>query len=49
MKRAHRSVHRLVWLVLSPLLALILWLSLALRPPEPVNTDLPEIAPLEAS
>lgn len=41
MKRAHRSAHRLIWLVLAPLLAVILWLAVTERPAEPVNDALP--------
>jgi hypothetical protein len=41
MKRAHRSAHRLIWLVLAPLLAAILVFSLMVRPGLPVNEALP--------
>ncbi len=32
MKRAHRRTHGLVWILMGPILAAILWLSLAVRP-----------------
>lgn len=41
MKRAHRSVHRLAWLVLAPVFVFIIWLALAVRPDAPVNETLP--------
>ncbi len=42
MKRAHRKIHLLLWLVLGPLMALTLVLALHHRPAEPVNDTLPE-------
>ncbi|MEE9380014.1 MAG: hypothetical protein V3V03_01285 [Hyphomonadaceae bacterium] len=41
MKRAHRRTHLLIWLVLGPAMAAILWLAISLRPAAPVNDDLP--------
>ncbi|MEO0722484.1 MAG: hypothetical protein AAFY43_10090 [Pseudomonadota bacterium] len=41
MKRAHRSAHRFIWLLLPPAIAVILWLALTERPDEPVNATLP--------
>lgn len=41
MKRAHRTLHQIIWLVLGPVMAAILWLAVTLRPAEPVNDELP--------
>lgn len=48
MKRAHRSAHRLLWLVLAPVLAAVLVAAVMLRPPEPVNDALPASLSAEA-
>ena len=42
MKRAHRRLHVLIWLVLAPLIAIVLWVALQHRPAEPINDTLPE-------
>ena len=41
MKRAHRRNHLIIWILLVPILLAILYLSLTLRPGEPVNEELP--------
>ncbi len=41
MKRSHRSAHRLIWLVLAPVLAAILVVSIMVRPGAVVNEALP--------
>lgn len=41
MKRAHKRNHLIIWLVLTPVLATVLFFSLALRPGNPVNDALP--------
>ncbi|MEO0607783.1 MAG: hypothetical protein AAFY82_06095 [Pseudomonadota bacterium] len=42
MKRAHRTSHLVMWLVLAPVLLGLLWLALLVRPDAPVNDPLPE-------
>lgn len=42
MKRAHRSAHRLLWLLLAPVIAAILIIAIQVRPAEPVNDAVPE-------
>jgi len=42
MKRAHRSLHRLIWLIMPLLLAGIIVLALIVRPADPVQDTLPE-------
>ena len=41
MRRRHRDVHRLIWLVLAGLLPVVVLLSLTLRPGGP--TEAPQI------
>lgn len=41
MKRAHRRNHLIIWILLVPILIAVLYLSIALRPGEPVNEELP--------
>lgn len=48
MKRAHRSLHRLIWLIMPLLLAAIIAVSLIVRPAEPVQDSLPEVLLEEA-
>ena len=48
MKRAHRSAHRLIWLLLAPVLAAIIVIALEVRPDAPVNDALPEALSEEA-
>lgn len=43
MKRAHRRLHVLTWLVLAPVLAAVLWLAVTHRQLEPVNETLPSV------
>ncbi len=43
MKRAHRNAHRLFWLILPPVMAVILWQALVHRPGETINTVMPEL------
>ena len=43
MKRGHRSAHRLIWLVLAPILAATIWLAVTQRPAEPINDTLPDL------
>jgi hypothetical protein len=47
MKRAHRTAHRLIWLILGPALAGLLWLAVTVRPDDPVNPALPDALPHE--
>ncbi|MEL6830057.1 MAG: hypothetical protein AAFO63_07965 [Pseudomonadota bacterium] len=42
MKRAHRSFHRLVWVILPLVLAGIIVIALLVRPADPVLETLPE-------
>ena len=42
MKRAHRSFHRLIWLIMPLALAAIIVVALMVRPAEPVLDTLPE-------
>lgn len=44
MKRTHRPAHKLIWLILAPVLAAIILIALNVRPDAPVNDTLP--APL---
>lgn len=41
MKRAHRKLHLMIWLLLAPLILLVLTLAVLERPSEPVNEALP--------
>lgn len=41
MRRAHRRVHVLVWLILAPAVAFGVYAAIAQRPGEPL-TDLPD-------
>jgi len=43
MTRAHRQRHLLIWLILTPVIAIILWQSLLHRPEAPVNDSLPPL------
>ena len=49
MKRAHRSAHRLIWLLLAPVLTAIIIVALQVRPTAPVNDALPEALSEEVS
>jgi hypothetical protein len=40
MKRAHRKTHLLMWIVLTPLIVVTLFLAVLHRPAEPVNAAL---------
>lgn len=44
MRRNHRRWHRLIWLLLAPVLAVSLWAALQLRPQDPVNDEVPSIS-----
>lgn len=44
MTKGRRAGHRLMWLILAPVLAAVVWLAISLRPAEPINEALP--APL---
>ena len=41
MKRAHRRLHRLVWLLLVPATAAVVWLAADALSEAPENRDLP--------
>ena len=41
MKRAHRKVHFILWLVVGAVIFAVLALAVAHRPAEPVNDALP--------
>jgi hypothetical protein len=41
MKSAHRRAHLVIWLLLAPTMAAILYYALHLRPTEPINDALP--------
>ncbi len=43
MQRFQRIRHRLTWLFLTPLLIAVVYFALRLRPPEPVNDQLPSL------
>jgi hypothetical protein len=42
MKRRHKRLHLLIWLLLAPTIAAILYLSITLRPSDPIDNMLPE-------
>ena len=42
MRRAHRRAHIAMWLLIAPALAVVLFLALGERRPEPVNEALPD-------
>jgi len=44
-KRAHRSAHPLLWLVVTPLALILLVLAVALRPDAPVQEPPPAAEP----
>lgn len=41
MKRAHRKIHFLLWLILGPVIIATLLLAVLYRPAAPVNDALP--------
>lgn len=41
MKRAHQKTHLFIWIILAPIIAAVLILSVMHRPAEPVNETLP--------
>ncbi|MCG8442140.1 MAG: hypothetical protein MI723_10065 [Caulobacterales bacterium] len=43
MRRAHRSAHAVIWLLLAPLIAALIWAGLTVRPPPP-SGELPAAA-----
>ena len=49
MKRQYRHMHLLIWLILGPVMAIILWLAVSLRPATPVNDELPSALTEEVS
>lgn len=49
MRRAHRNMHVLMWLLIAPALALLLFLALSDRQSIPVNDALPEALQTETS
>lgn len=49
MRRAHRNAHALMWLLIAPALAALLFLALSDRQSTPVNDALPEVLQSEAS
>lgn len=49
MKRAHRSAHKFLWLILVPVMALVLYGAISQRVDTPVNTSLPQSLPEEGS
>ena len=42
MKRTHRRSHFLIWLLLAPAIAGIIYFSVSLRPSQPTNDVLPD-------
>ena len=48
MRRAHRRTHLVLWLILGPIIAAILYLAIEQRPPAPVNEALPANLTVEA-
>jgi hypothetical protein len=44
-RRRHRDVHRVIWLVLAGLLPIVIVLSLALRPTGPTEAPQIQLAP----
>ena len=41
MRRAHRTAHLVIWLILTPLIAVIVWAALAYKPVSAENEALP--------
>ncbi len=48
MKRGQRRLHAVLWLVVAPALAIVLWLGISHRPASPVNDALPPALGTEA-
>jgi hypothetical protein len=44
-RRRHRALHRIIWLVLAGLLPVVVLLSLALRPTGPTEAPQIQLAP----
>lgn len=42
MRNAHRHAHKLIWIVLVPVLAGILFFAFAERPADPMNSSIPD-------
>ena len=49
MRRAHRKVHVLMWVLIAPALAVVLYLALSNRQTTPVNDALPDVLQTETS
>ncbi|MEM6535371.1 MAG: hypothetical protein AAF613_07000 [Pseudomonadota bacterium] len=49
MKRAHRKMHLVLWLLLAPAVFAIVMLAVMYRPADPVNDLLPDLLIEEAS
>ena len=43
MKRAHANRHRLIWLILTPIMIATLLMAIMARPGDTVNEAIPEI------
>lgn len=41
--RLHRTLHHTAWVLLTPIIAFVLYLALSQRQPEPVTDPVPEI------
>ncbi|MEL6300372.1 MAG: hypothetical protein AAFV47_14185 [Pseudomonadota bacterium] len=48
MKRFQRRAHAVVWLLVAPTLAVVLWLGISNRPADPMNDALPPALSTEA-
>ena len=48
MKRAHANRHRLIWLILTPIMIAILLMAITARPSDSVDEAIPEILIEEA-
>jgi|GEM_PF-5808428 len=48
MKRAHRTAHLALWVVLGPLALALLWISIAQRPPAPADSATAATHPVSA-
>lgn len=43
MKRAHRKIHLILWIILGPVMIATLLLAVLHRPSDPVNDRLPDV------
>lgn len=43
MKRAHKTTHLLIWIILAPVILAALWFAITHQPIDPVNETLPQL------